>query len=101
MAKAKTKPVTKRKVKKTVTKAKRNSRLAGRTSKTGVCHTWLLAFENKKICTAAACTAYMKKEFPGRNSKIFDYPNTVVTRANKGLLDRKKHNFKKYNSKES
>ena len=63
-----------------------------------ICATWLKAFGTKTIKTATACTKKMKTEFPKRKSAIFNFPNVVVTRANKGLLDGKKHSFKKYAS---
>lgn len=61
-----------------------------------VCATWLKAFSAKSIGTAAACSKKMKTEFPARKSKIFNFPNIVIARANKGLLDGKSHKFKKY-----
>lgn len=63
-----------------------------------VCATWLKAFSTKSIRTAAACTKKLKSEFPGRKSKIFNFPNVVISRANKGLLDGKNHKFDKYAS---
>jgi len=38
----------------------------------------------------------MKAEFPNRGSDIFNHPNVVVGRANRGLLDGREHDFKKY-----
>ena len=64
----------------------------------GVCVTWLKCFANKNIKTAAACSKAMKRNFPGRKSNIFNYPNVVIARANKGILDGKNHKFKKYAS---
>lgn len=61
-----------------------------------VCQTWIKCFEDKGIKTAADCSAAMKKEFPGRVSEIFNHPQVVIGRANRGLLDGKKHNYKKY-----
>ena len=64
----------------------------------GVCAMWLKCFGNKAIKTKAACTTAIKKNFPGRKSNIFNYPNVVIARANKGILDGKNHKFKKYGS---
>lgn len=47
---------------------------------------WLFCFGNKAIKTSAQCSAAMKKNFPTRVSAIYDYPNTVIGRANRGLL---------------
>jgi len=77
-------------------KPKKAKGLVGKTTNVGVCATWLLAFQNKAIKTAEQVSKFMKSEFAGRDSKIFDYPNVVVARANRGLLDSEKHNFKKY-----
>lgn len=64
----------------------------------GICATWLKSFQTKSIKTAAACTKKMKAEFPKRKSAIFNFPNVVIARANKGLLDGKAHKFAKYAS---
>lgn len=64
----------------------------------GVCATWLKCFENKAIKTKAACSKAMKRNFPGRKSQILNFPNVVIARANKGILDGKNHKFKKYTS---
>ena len=79
-------------------KAKKKTKkgVIGKTTGVGVCATWLIAFERKSIKTVAQGSAFMKSEFPERNSKIFDYPNVVIGRANRGLLDGKKHSFKLY-----
>jgi hypothetical protein len=69
--------------------------VTGKKTGTGVCTTWLVAFGKKELKTTAQVTEFMKKQFPGRNSEIFNHPNVVVGRANRGLLDGKKHNFKK------
>lgn len=63
-----------------------------------ICATWLKTFSTKSIKTATACTKKMKTEFPKRKSAIFNFPNVVVSRANKGLLDGKNHKFVKYAS---
>lgn len=63
-----------------------------------VCATWIKTFSTKSIRTAAACSKKMKAEFPKRTSKIFNFPNVVISRANKGLLDGKSHKFAKYAS---
>lgn len=73
--------------------------LVGKTTGRGIIETWLTGFHNKKLKTAKQVTEFMKTEFPGRDSDIFNYPNVVVARANRGLLTHgKKPNppFKKY-----
>jgi hypothetical protein len=77
-------------------KTARKAKLVGKTTRVGVCGTWLVAFQRKTIKTAAQCTAFMRAEFPGRDSAVFGQPNMVIGRANRGLLDGKKHDFKKY-----
>jgi hypothetical protein len=80
-------------------KKKTQKGLVGKTTGVGVCATWLVAFNNKKLTTAVQVTEFMKKEFPDRDSKIFNYPNVVVGRTNKGLLTKGKKPktaFKKY-----
>lgn len=53
----------------------------------GVCQNWIVCFSNRKeFKTAASVTAEMKRQYPGRVSTIFEYPNAVVGRANRGLL---------------
>ena len=47
---------------------------------------WLKAFGDKKIKTAAQCTAFMKSQFPNRESAIYNFPTVVQKRANRGLL---------------
>jgi hypothetical protein len=94
MAKAKKK---KKKTKKTVMTKRKARGIKGKSGLT-VCQTWLKLFETKSIKTAAQCTEMMHKEFPNRASAIFNFPNTVIGRANKGLLDGKKHDFQKYTS---
>lgn len=80
--------------------ARKPATIKGIKGKSGlsVCATWLRAFSTKSIKTATACTKKMKAEFPQRKSKIFNFPNVVISRANKGLLDGKNHSFKKYAS---
>ena len=89
-----------KKVKKVAKKVakKGSSKPRGVRGKSGltVCATWLKAFETKAIKTKAQCSAKMKVEFPKRKSAIFNFPNTVKTRANNGLLDGKKHKYAKY-----
>ena len=79
---------------------KGNGKVRGIRGKSGltVCATWLKAFETKSIKTAKQCSAKMHDEFPDRASAIFNFPNTVIGRANRGLLDGSKHNFQKYAS---
>lgn len=73
--------------------------VTGKTTGKGVIETWLVAFKNKKLKTAKQVSDFMHHEFPERASAIFDYPNTVVGRANRGLLTKGKipnPKFKKY-----
>lgn len=83
---------------KTKTKKKGNGKARGIKGKSGltVCATWLKTFETKSIKTAKQCSVKMHDEFPDRASAIFNYPNTVKARANRGLLDGSKHSFTKY-----
>ena len=90
-AKKATKKVAKKVTKKVARKIASKSGLS-------VCATWIKTFQNKAIKTKAACTKKMKAEFPTRKSKVFNFPNVVVARANKGLLDGKTHKFNKYAS---
>ena len=62
-----------------------------------ICESWLFCFGNKAIKTSADCTVAMKKNFPGRESAVFNYPNAIKGRAARGLLDHgKKHVYAKY-----
>jgi len=86
--------------KKTVARKSAKSDRKGIRGKSGfsVCHTWIRMFDTKSIKTKAACTKKMKGEFPKRKSAVFNHPNTVKARANRGLLDGKKHKYAKYAS---
>lgn len=64
----------------------KNSRMMGRTTQVGVSATWLIAFQNPKLTTEKQVIDFMHSEFFGKNSKIFDYPNTIVGHANRGGL---------------
>ncbi len=72
------------------------AKVKGKTTGVGVCQTWLVAFGKKELKTAEQVSKFMHSEFAARDSKIFDHPNVVISRANYGLLDGKKHDFKKY-----
>jgi len=86
-AKKVVKKVTKKKTKKKTTK-----KVVGRTSEVGVMATWVKAFQhNNKVpvpkrWTDKQISAYMKKEFAGRKSAIFDHVQLVRNRYNKGAL---------------
>ena len=85
---------------KTVAKPKKaKSKIVGKTTGKGVIESWLVAFRNKKLKTAKQVSEFMHQNFPDRGSKIFDYPNIVVGRANRGLLTKgeiPKPKFEKY-----
>ena len=96
MAKAKVKT---KKAGKGAKKRKAKKGLVGKTTGVGVCETWLVAFSDKRIKTQEQCTAFMQSEFPGRESAVFNYPNVVIGRANRGLLThgkKPKKPFSKY-----
>jgi len=40
--------------------------------------TGLRAFGKEELKTSEQVAEFMKKEFPGRDSKIFEYPNSVL-----------------------
>jgi len=93
--------IMKAKTKRQTTTRKSAKKARGIKGKSGlsICATWLKAFQTKSIKTKAACTKKLKAEFPSRKSAIFNFPNVVVARANKGLLDGKTHKFNKYATK--
>ena len=93
-------PLSQRRTKWQRKKQNKKTGLVGKTTGVGVCQTWLVAFGKKELKTATQITKFMHKQFPGRDSEIFNYPNVVVGRANRGLLDGKKHSFKKYFAKQ-
>jgi len=80
-------------------KKKKKKGVTGKTTGKGVIETWLVAFRNKKLKTAKQVSDFMHAQLRDRESAIFDYPNTVVGRANRGLLTKGKIPsplFKKY-----
>lgn len=95
MAKVKAKIKRKRTKAKARKKARRKAgakkgapRIIGRFSKLGVTATWVRIFKEnvKHRLTDKQISAQMKKEFPGRKSKIFDFVQMVRNRYNKGAL---------------
>jgi len=55
----------------------------------------VIAFGKEELKTSEQVAEFMKKEFPDRDSKIFEYPKfvlVVLTVADR----RKKHSFKKF-----
>jgi len=81
----------KAKVKKTMKKAKTIKRAEGKNG-LGVIQTWIKLFQDnaKAKLTDEQISAQIKKNFPGRESAIFDHPGTVRTRYNVGLLTKGK-----------
>ena len=99
MVKAKVKKMKRKQNKKASKKAQKkagSNRPVGRTSGVGVMATWVLAFQhNGKVAAAKRRTdkeiaVYMKKEFPGRKSEIFNHVQLVRNRYNKGALTKGK-----------
>lgn len=95
MVKARVKKMKVKQSKKASKKAKRKAganRPVGRTSGVGVMATWVEAFRGNakspaaKRRTDAQISSYMKKEFPGRKSEIFNHVQLVRNRYNKGAL---------------
>jgi len=95
MVKARVKQMKRKQSKKASKKARKkavSNRPVGRTSGVGVMATWVAAFQhNAKVAatkrrTDKEISAYMKKEFPGRKSAIFDAVQLVRNRYNKGAL---------------
>ena len=78
--------------KKTTKKKTASARVLGKTSGVGVMATWVEAFQhNNKVpvnkrWNDKQIASYMKKEFPGRKSAIFDHVQLVRNRYNKGAL---------------
>lgn len=96
MVKARVKKMKAKQKKKASKKASRkaagSNRPVGRTSGVGVMATWVAAFQfNAKSPSAKRRTdkqiaVYMKREFPGRKSEIFNHVQLVRNRYNKGAL---------------
>lgn len=63
-------------------------KVIGKFSRVGVIATWVNIFKDnpKRRLTDKQISAQMKKEFPGRMSKIFDHVQMVRNRYNKGAL---------------
>ena len=99
MVKARVKKMKRKQAKKAKKKAAKKAggtRPVGRTSGVGVMATWVEAFQhNGKVASAKRRTdkqiaVYMKKEFPGRKSEIFNHVQLVRNRYNKGALTKGK-----------
>lgn len=81
-----------KKAKKKATRKAGSNRPVGRTSGVGVMATWVAAFQFNAKSPAAKrrndkqIATYMKKEFPGRKSEIFNHVQLVRNRYNKGAL---------------
>lgn len=69
-------------------------RAAGKTLGLGVAETWVHLFsQNEKVAKAKRMTdeqitAFLLKEFPGKESKVFSAVSTVRSRYNRGILSK-------------